>query len=210
MLSLLAALQVIDKSLYEAARIDGASAWQQFWSIVAPISSPVLGAFAILHFVQRWNDYLWPRIVVTSADVQPIMTLLPDIRDRLKGRVLLDPIPGFDHILSGDELTDDLVDEIVNAGVKVVRVRSVLGCLAHRGVCRKCYGRDLAANALVQPGAAVGIIAAQSIGEPGTQLTMRTFHMGGVAEGGDITQGLTRVEELFEARSPRTPTCPTS
>src|SRR5439155_12765499 len=83
-------------------------------------------------------------------------------------------------------------------------VRSVLGCLAHRGVCRKCYGRDLAANALVKTGAAVGIIAAKSIGEPGTQLTMRTFHTGGIAGAqGDITQGLPRVEELFEARVPK-------
>ena len=71
----------IPGSLLEAARVDGASPWQQFWRIILPISSPVLGAFAILHFVQRWNDYLWPRIVVTSAEVQPIMTLLPDIRD---------------------------------------------------------------------------------------------------------------------------------
>ncbi len=141
-------------------------------------------------------------MLITEQDSKEMM--LPDIRDRLKGRVLLDPIPGFDWILPGDELTDDMVDEIVNAGVKVVRVRSVLGCLAHRGVCRKCYGRDLAANALVQPGSAVGIIAAQSIGEPGTQLTMRTFHTGGIAGAqGDITQGLPRVEELFEARVPK-------
>jgi DNA-directed RNA polymerase subunit beta' len=118
--------------------------------------------------------------------------------------VLAEPIPGFDHILPGDELTDDMVDEIVNAGVKAVRVRSVLACLAHRGICRKCYGRDLAANSLVKIGAAVGIIAAQSIGEPGTQLTMRTFHTGGIAGAqGDITQGLPRVEELFEARVPK-------
>jgi ABC-type glycerol-3-phosphate transport system permease component len=75
----------IPNALLEAARVDGASPWQQFWHIVVPISSPVLGAFAILHFVQRWNDYLWPRIVVTSGDVQPIMTLLPDIRDPTVG-----------------------------------------------------------------------------------------------------------------------------
>jgi DNA-directed RNA polymerase subunit beta' len=141
-------------------------------------------------------------MLITEQDSKEMM--LPDIRDRLKGRVLLDPIPDFDYILPGDELTDEMVDEIVNAGVKAVRVRSVLGCLAHRGICRKCYGRDLAANALVQPGAAVGIIAAQSIGEPGTQLTMRTFHTGGIAGAqGDITQGLPRVEELFEARVPK-------
>src|SRR5947207_14240899 len=140
--------------------------------------------------------------LITEADSKEMM--LPSIRDRLIGRVLADPIPGFDSIEVGDELTDDVVDQIVAAGVKAVRVRSVLGCLAHRGVCRKCYGRDLAANALVGLGAALGIIAAQSIGEPGTQLTMRTFHTGGIAGAqGDITQGLPRVEELFEARVPK-------
>ena len=141
-------------------------------------------------------------ILITEEDSKEMM--LPDMRSRLIGRVLLETIPGFEHIEVGDELTEDVVDQIVDAGVKAVRVRSVLGCLAHRGVCRKCYGRDLAANALVRPGAAVGIIAAQSIGEPGTQLTMRTFHTGGIAGAqGDITQGLPRVEELFEARVPK-------
>ena len=141
-------------------------------------------------------------ILITDADCKDMM--LPDIRSRLIGRVLAESIPGFEHILPGDELTDEMVDEIVNAGVKAVRVRSVLACLAHRGICRKCYGRDLAANSLVKIGSAVGIIAAQSIGEPGTQLTMRTFHTGGIAGAqGDITQGLPRVEELFEARVPK-------
>jgi DNA-directed RNA polymerase subunit beta' len=140
--------------------------------------------------------------LITEEDSKEMM--LPNIRDRLIGRVLADPIPGFDSVEVGDELTDEIVDQIVAAGVTTVRVRSVLGCLAHRGVCRKCYGRDLAANALVGLGAAVGIIAAQSIGEPGTQLTMRTFHTGGIAGAqGDITQGLPRVEELFEARVPK-------
>jgi DNA-directed RNA polymerase subunit beta' len=140
--------------------------------------------------------------LITDEDSKGMM--LPDMRSRLIGRVLLDPIPGFEEVEAGDELTDEMVDQIVNSGVKAVRVRSVLGCLAHRGVCRKCYGRDLAANALVSLGAAVGIIAAQSIGEPGTQLTMRTFHTGGIAGAqGDITQGLPRVEELFEARVPK-------
>src|SRR5579859_151583 len=141
-------------------------------------------------------------ILITEQDCKEMM--LPDIRSRLVGRVLAEAIPGFEHIEAGDELTDEMVDEIVTAGVSAVRVRSVLACLAHRGVCRKCYGRDLAANALVKLGAAVGIIAAQSIGEPGTQLTMRTFHTGGIAGAqGDITQGLPRVEELFEARIPK-------
>ena len=141
-------------------------------------------------------------ILITDEDSRDMM--LPDMRQRLIGRVLAEAIPGFEHIEVGEELTDDLVNQVVNAGVKAVRVRSVLGCLARRGVCRKCYGRDLAANAMVRLGTAVGIIAAQSIGEPGTQLTMRTFHTGGIAGAqGDITQGLPRVEELFEARVPK-------
>jgi DNA-directed RNA polymerase subunit beta' len=141
-------------------------------------------------------------ILISEEDSKEM--LLPDMHPRLIGRVLLETIPGFEHIEVGDELTEDLVDQIVNAGVRAVRVRSVLGCQARRGVCRKCYGRDLAANAMVRLGTAVGIIAAQSIGEPGTQLTMRTFHTGGIAGAqGDITQGLPRVEELFEARVPK-------
>jgi DNA-directed RNA polymerase subunit beta' len=141
-------------------------------------------------------------ILITEEDSKEMM--LQDMRPRLIGRVLLETIPGFEHIEVGDELTEDLVDQIASAGVKAVRVRSVLGCQAPHGICRMCYGRDLAANAMVQPGTAVGIIAAQSIGEPGTQLTMRTFHTGGIAGAqGDITQGLPRVEELFEARLPK-------
>ncbi len=141
-------------------------------------------------------------ILITEEDSKEMM--LPDMRTRITGRILAEPIPGFDKVEVGDELTEDIVDEIIERGIKAVRVRSVLGCLARRGVCRKCYGRDLAANSVVKLGAAVGIIAAQSIGEPGTQLTMRTFHTGGIAGAqGDITQGLPRVEELFEARVPK-------
>src|SRR6266849_1683120 len=140
--------------------------------------------------------------LITDEDSRDMM--LPDMHQRLIGRALAEAIPGFEHIEVGEELTDELVDQVVNAGVKAVRVRSVLGCLARRGVCRKCYGRDLAANNMVRLGTAVGIIAAQSIGEPGTQLTMRTFHTGGIAGAqGDITQRLPRVEELFEARVPK-------
>ena len=129
---------------------------------------------------------------------------LENSRIRLIGRVLAEPIPGFEHLEVNEELNDDDIDEIVRANVSAVRVRSVLSCITHHGICRKCYGRDLAANALVRIGAAMGIIAAQSIGEPGTQLTMRTFHTGGIAGAqGDITQGLPRVEELFEARVPK-------
>ena len=93
------------------------------------------------------------------------------------------------------------IDELVEAGVAEVKVRSVLTCETATGVCAKCYGRSMASGKLVDIGEAVGIVAAQSIGEPGTQLTMRTFHQGGV--GGDITGGLPRVQELFEARVPK-------
>ena len=106
-------------------------------------------------------------------------------------------------IAGGELITEALADEIVNAGITAVEIRSVLGCNAKGGVCRKCYGRNLATGDVVELGEAVGIMAAQSIGEPGTQLTMRTFHDGGVAGGADITQGLPRIQELFEARNPK-------
>ncbi|MGH2469684.1 MAG: DNA-directed RNA polymerase subunit beta', partial [Chloroflexota bacterium] len=100
------------------------------------------------------------------------------------------------------EINDEVAEEIVKRGIKHVKVRSPLSCLARHGICARCYGRHLARGTLVDLGEAVGIIAAQSIGEPGTQLTMRTFHTGGVA-GEDITMGLPKVEELFEARIPK-------
>ena len=100
-------------------------------------------------------------------------------------------------------ITEAIADKIVAAGIEKVKVRSVLGCRSKQGVCRKCYGMGLARKDLVNIGEAVGVIAAQSIGEPGTQLTMRTIHSGGVAGVADITQGLPRVEELFEARKPK-------
>ncbi len=141
-------------------------------------------------------------ILITERDSKDMA--LDNSRGRLLGRVLAEEIPELPHLEAGEELTDEDVDSIVAAGVQAVRVRSALNCLARRGICRKCYGRDLAANALARIGAAVGIVAAQSIGEPGTQLTMRTFHSGGIAGAqGDITQGLPRVEELFEARVPK-------
>lgn len=104
---------------------------------------------------------------------------------------------------AGEDLGDVKIGELVAAGIEEVKVRSVLTCDARTGTCAKCYGRSLATGKLVDIGEAVGIIAAQSIGEPGTQLTMRTFHTGGVASADDITQGLPRVVELFEARSPK-------
>ena len=99
-------------------------------------------------------------------------------------------------------IDDDTAKLIENVGIEKVKIRSVLCCETRYGVCVKCYGRNLATGGLVDVGEAVGIVAAQSIGEPGTQLTMRTFHTGGVA-GDDITAGLPRVEELFEARKPK-------
>lgn len=100
-------------------------------------------------------------------------------------------------------ITDAIAEKIVAAGLDKVQVRSVIGCRTKHGVCSKCYGMGLATRQEVNIGEAVGIIAAQSIGEPGTQLTMRTIHSGGVAGVADITQGLPRVEELFEARKPK-------
>jgi DNA-directed RNA polymerase subunit beta' len=126
---------------------------------------------------------------------------------RLFGRVLaeraVDPKTG-EILAERDEVLDkDAVRRVVKAGVETVKVRSPLTCDMLHGICAKCYGMDLGRGILVEIGSAVGIVAAQSIGEPGTQLTLRTFHSGGVAAGGDITTGLPRVEELFEAR--RTP-----
>jgi len=138
---------------------------------------------------------------VTDKDSQEIME---PMRNRLVGRSLAGQVPGFEQVQAGDELTEETVDAVLKSGVDRVYVRSVLQCLAPHGVCRKCYGRALAAGKLIALGDAVGIIAAQSIGEPGTQLTMRTFHTGGIAGAQeDITQGLPRVEELFEARVPK-------
>jgi DNA-directed RNA polymerase subunit beta' len=113
------------------------------------------------------------------------------------------PETGEELAAAGDDLGDVKIGELVAAGIEVVKVRSVLTCDAKTGTCAKCYGRSLATGKLVDIGEAVGIIAAQSIGEPGTQLTMRTFHTGGVASAEDITQGLPRVQEIFEARVPK-------
>jgi len=126
--------------------------------------------------------------------------------DRLIGRLaatdVVDEKTGELIVARNDEINERAVGAILTAGIERVSVRAPLTCQARHGVCRMCYGRDLSTGGLVRLGQAVGIIAAQSIGEPGTQLTMRTFHTGGVA-GEDITQGLPRVEELFEARIPK-------
>ena len=126
--------------------------------------------------------------------------------DRIVGRYTIDaivhPTTGEVIVEADSMIQEDDAEKIVDAGIDTVQIRTVLNCKTNHGVCSKCYGRNLATGKEVNIGEAVGIIAAQSIGEPGTQLTMRTFHTGGVA-GGDITQGLPRVEELFEARKPK-------
>ncbi|UFU05770.1 DNA-directed RNA polymerase subunit beta' [Ruania halotolerans] len=122
------------------------------------------------------------------------------------GRTLAGPVEGPDGTVLGEggqDVGDVLIETLLSAGVEQLKVRSVLTCESRVGTCAKCYGRSLATGLLVDIGEAVGIIAAQSIGEPGTQLTMRTFHTGGVASAEDITQGLPRVAELFEARTPK-------
>ncbi|MBU1163982.1 DNA-directed RNA polymerase subunit beta' [Patescibacteria group bacterium] len=127
------------------------------------------------------------------------------VADRALGRATLESVKdkkGKIIIKKGEIVTKDQAQKIRDLDLEELKVRSVMSCKEFRGVCQKCYGIDLGYNKLVEPGTAVGIIAAQSIGEPGTQLTMRTFHTGGVA-GLDITQGLPRVEEIFEARSPK-------
>src|SRR5690625_2369773 len=132
--------------------------------------------------------------------------LIEPLIDRLIGRTSFETVkhPETDAVIveEGEMITEDQAKEIVEAGIEEVMIRSVFMCNTKHGVCQKCYGRNLATGDHVEVGEAVGIIAAQSIGEPGTQLTMRTFHLGGVA-GDDITQGLPRIQELFEARNPK-------
>lgn len=131
---------------------------------------------------------------------------IESLKDRIIGRTALNdienPVTGEIICRGNMEITEEKAEAVVKAGIEAVAIRSVLTCNSKTGVCSKCYGRSLATREPVNIGDSVGIMAAQSIGEPGTQLTMRTFHTGGVA-GGDITQGLPRVEELFEARKPK-------
>ena len=134
-------------------------------------------------------------------------SLIESLADRILGRYsakkIINPETKEVIIEAGELINENIVSKIQAAGIKEIEIRSVLTCKCENGVCQKCYGRNLATGNLVETGEAVGIMAAQSIGEPGTQLTMRTFHTGGVAGGDDITQGLPRVEELFEARTPK-------
>src|SRR5207249_6122672 len=151
----------------------------------------------------------WP-----ATDDTTRRNVLDEFRRRLVGRLSAAPMrdPGSKAssknkttpllVERNEMITEEVAQQLEDAGIEEVLVRSPLTCEARYGVCRRCYGRNLASGEPVGVGEAVGIIAAQSIGEPGTQLTMRTFHTGGVA-GLDITAGLPRVEELFEARVPK-------
>ena len=139
-------------------------------------------------------------------DIKSGNNVIEGLRERLIGRYLVHDFcdENGNVLVSKDKMMgEEEADIIVNAGTEEIEIRSILGCHCKHGVCRKCYGSNLANGQPVTVGEAVGIIAAQSIGEPGTQLTMRTFHTGGVASAEDITQGLPRVEELFEARKPK-------
>ncbi len=141
----------------------------------------------------------------SGSQSQPALRKLPNIENTGTGRTLAEDVTDADgKVLATAEtdLTESMIEAMVNAAIESVRTYSVLVCQAKVGVCAKCYGRSLATGKRVDVGEAVGIIAAQSIGEPGTQLTMRTFHTGGVA-GLDITHGLPRIQELFEARIPK-------
>ena len=132
---------------------------------------------------------------------------IEEFSERLKGRYpvhdVIDPATGEVIVTKDQMMTEQDAERIIAAGYKELEIRSILGCKSVNGVCSKCYGANLANGQPVAIGEAVGVIAAQSIGEPGTQLTMRTFHTGGIASASDITQGLPRVEELFEARKPK-------
>ncbi|WP_158865673.1 DNA-directed RNA polymerase subunit beta' [Leifsonia sp. AG29] len=143
---------------------------------------------------------------IATVGADGTLTRDPNVENSVFARTLAADAVATDGTVvakAGDDVGDVLIDKLVAAGVTDIKVRSVLTCESAVGVCAACYGRSLATGKLVDIGEAVGIIAAQSIGEPGTQLTMRTFHTGGSASADDITQGLPRVQELFEARTPK-------
>ena len=145
-------------------------------------------------------------LVVSAIMVDGQDKPIEDLKDRLSGRFtikdVVNPATGEVIVPADTMISEDKAAEIEKAGIKEVEIRSVFTCRSKYGVCAKCYGKNMSNLSPVQVGEAVGTIAAQSIGEPGTQLTMRTFHTGGIASTGDITQGLPRIEELFEARRP--------
>ena len=156
--------------------------------------------------IVREDDCHTDRGVVVNAIMDGNSVVEP-LFERLTGRfthrTVFHPETGEELIGANQLISEDKAQEIEQAGVTYVSIRSVFTCNTNHGVCKHCYGKNLATGDIVEVGEAVGTIAAQSIGEPGTQLTMRTFHTGGVAGGGDITQGLPRIQEIFEARNPK-------
>jgi len=150
--------------------------------------------------VNAWDCGTKSGIWIRKSDDVGGQTLGERILGRVAAGPVVDPRTGEIIVAPGEMIEEDEVEAIEAAGIEEVYVRSPMTCQLRYGICAMCYGRDLGRGKMVEVGAAVGIIAAQSIGEPGTQLTLRTFHTGGVALGGDITHGLPRVEELFEAR----------
>ncbi|PKK92588.1 MAG: DNA-directed RNA polymerase subunit beta', partial [Tenericutes bacterium HGW-Tenericutes-6] len=145
-------------------------------------------------------------VVMASVfdDTKEIVPLYDRLVGRYAAKDVINPKAKNEVYVKRNELiTEEIAASIIKAGIESVEIRSNLTCNSDNGVCAKCYGRNLATNTRVEVGEAVGVVAAQSIGEPGTQLTMRTFHTGGVASTSDITQGLPRIQELFEARNPK-------
>jgi len=157
--------------------------------------------------IVREDDCGTTQGVVVEAFKDDKDSIIEPLYDRILGRYankkVLDPVTKEVIVDKNELITENIADKIINAGIEQVEIRTILTCRTDHGVCCKCYGRNLATGNIVEIGEAVGTMGAQSIGEPGTQLTMRTFHTGGVAGGDDITQGLPRVEELFEARIPK-------
>ncbi|MBC3516471.1 DNA-directed RNA polymerase subunit beta' [Neobittarella massiliensis] len=155
-----------------------------------------------------WEEDCGTHNGIVVEDIREGNEMIEPLQERLTGRYAAEPIlhPETGEVLVDCDtlITDTIAAQVVAAGVKSAKIRSILTCDATHGICAKCYGANLANKKEIAIGEAVGIIAAQSIGEPGTQLTMRTFHTGGIASADDITQGLPRVEELFEARRPKT------
>ncbi len=141
---------------------------------------------------------------IVVSDIINGKNVLEPFKERIIGRYPVNDVVADGELIcsANDIISEEIADRIVDAGITSLEIRTILRCRSKRGVCAKCYGRDLATGNPVSVGESVGVIAAQAIGEPGTQLTMRTFHTGGVA-GSDITQGLPRIEEIFEARKPK-------
>ena len=196
----LAAAGVKNVSVYRRKSADGIEGTYAATDIVDPDSGEVIVAKD-----ERVNEAAVEAIDASTLD--SVRTYTIHIAKRLAGRYafedVVDPETGEILVAKNELISKEVAEAIDDKNIQTVSIRSVFNCQSKHGVCKKCYGVDMTTLKPVEIGEAVGIIAAQSIGEPGTQLTMRTFHSGGVAQADDITQGLPRVEELFEARKPK-------